>query len=124
MTINEIIDYATHSPENTNPNVLKSMLDSINSGGQELPEDALIYLPTEVEIDDEDIYTLTKTWQEIAQNNYYIKIDSTYLLLLPDQSHGSYYIDALSLDTHEIETHFYAKTPQDYPSTGDEEGPK
>ena len=32
MTMDEIIDYAISSPENTNPNVLKSMLQQMNSG--------------------------------------------------------------------------------------------
>lgn len=33
MTKDEIIDYVLNSPENTNPNVLKGMLDQLDSGG-------------------------------------------------------------------------------------------
>lgn len=33
MTKDEIIDYVLNSPENTNPNVLKGMLDQLDNGG-------------------------------------------------------------------------------------------
>lgn len=33
MEIDEIVDYATKSPENTNPAVLRSMLSQLNGGG-------------------------------------------------------------------------------------------
>lgn len=35
MTKDEIIDYVLNSPENTNPNVLKGMLDQLNNGGSD-----------------------------------------------------------------------------------------
>lgn len=35
MTKDEIIDYVLNSPENTNPNILKGMLDQLDSGSGE-----------------------------------------------------------------------------------------
>jgi len=35
MTIDEIINYVFSSPENTNPNVLHSMLSSLSGGAAE-----------------------------------------------------------------------------------------
>ena len=39
MTIEEIIKYAKHTPENTNPNVLKSMLSQIPSSTGDVTTD-------------------------------------------------------------------------------------
>ena len=33
MTIEEIVDYVRHTPGNTNPNVLKTLLQDVSSGG-------------------------------------------------------------------------------------------
>ena len=112
MTINEIIDYVTHSPENTNPNVLRSMLGNQVSGGQELPEGALIFLPAEV---DETTMALNKTWNEINQGFYYIR-DNGYILILTaveDSQENDYYVIA-QYAGKSIE--FVTDTPDGYPT--------
>lgn len=61
MTIDEIIKYAFESPENTNPNVLRSMLNEIEGEGGDTPapsgEETMV-----ININDDQ---LNKTWQEI-----------------------------------------------------------
>ena len=112
MTIDEIIDYVTHSPENTNPNVLRSMLGNQVSGGQELPEGALIFLPAEV---DETTMALNKTWNEINQGFYYIR-DNGYILILTaveDSQENDYYVIA-QYAGKSIE--FVTDTPDGYPT--------
>ena len=37
MTEDEIVEYATHSPENTNPAVLRGMLSQLSGGGSSEP---------------------------------------------------------------------------------------
>ena len=113
MTINEIIDYVVNSPENTNPNVLRSILGNQVSGGQELPEGALVCLPVEV---DETTNTLNKTWNEINQGFYYMRDDDGYILILTaveNSQENNYYIIA-QYAGNSIE--FVTDTPDGYPT--------
>lgn len=63
MTIDEIINYVFSSPENTNPNVLHSMLSSLSGGAAESSGSESDVQLMKVEIDDNGI--LNKTWQEM-----------------------------------------------------------
>lgn len=80
MTINEIIDYVINSPENTNPNVLRSMLGNQVSGGQ---SSDLTCIPLEL-IHTENEIKLNKTWNEIYEapetTIYYIIMDNTLFI--------------------------------------------
>lgn len=96
MTINEIIDYVTHSPENTNPNVLKSMLGDISLGGQssDLTCIPLELTPTETEV------KLNKTWNEIYEapetTIYYIFMDNTLFIAFAFEQNGTYIVQFLA----------------------------
>ena len=59
MDKDKILDYVRKTPANTNPNVLKTMLEGGSGGG--------IALIVEATYDSEnDCYTLQSTWQEIS----------------------------------------------------------
>lgn len=60
MEIDEIVDYATKSPENTNPAVLRSMLSQLNGGSGGVQ----VFIVSVTE--DGVIWTCDKTWREIA----------------------------------------------------------
>ena len=62
MTIDEIIKYAFSSPENTNPNVLRSMLSQISTSAAEPSGSGDTVQTMKVEINNG---TLNKTWQEM-----------------------------------------------------------
>jgi len=44
-TNKEIIDYVIESPDNTNPNVLRSLLESNGGGGGDIPFDNAALMP-------------------------------------------------------------------------------
>lgn len=61
MTTDEIVKYVFSTPENTNPNVLKSMLQQINSeNGNQLNNNTQV-----IELHIDENKTLDMTWQEI-----------------------------------------------------------
>ena len=88
MTINEIIDYVTHSPENTNPNVLRSMLGNQVSGGQ---SSDLTCIPLEL-IQTETEVKLNKTWNEIYETPettiYYINNNALFIAFATEEDGG------------------------------------
>lgn len=63
MDNDKILDYVMNSPANTNPNVLKTMLESGGSGGGSGGGSALIVEATYDSTN--DCFTLQSTWQEI-----------------------------------------------------------
>ena len=62
MTMDEIINYAIHSPENSNPNVLRSMLNQISSENGDSSNDIEVI---DFNVSMEAPYTLDITWQEV-----------------------------------------------------------
>lgn len=58
----EIFDYVMNSPENTNPAVLRSMLNSVRRGGG----GALVVNITESKVEGNTVYTCDKTAGEMA----------------------------------------------------------
>lgn len=121
MTIDELIDYVTHSPENTNPNVLRSMLGSQLSGGPALPEGANICMIIPY---NEETGALEKTWQEItdilSENIICLtEKDNNILMLDTTQTDSSYII--ITNNTQQI---FTTNEPDGYPvSTPADLGP-
>ena len=112
MTINEIIDYVTHSPENTNPNVLRSMLRNQVSGGQDIPEGAFIAMPISCNL---ETGTLEKTWQEIddllGQNIICLVSINNDILFLDTTSDTTSYI----ITTNNNQITFTTNEPNGYP---------
>jgi len=62
VSIDDIVNYVFSSPENSNPNVLRSMLSELNGGSS---NNDVITMKVNIIIDsDENVY-LDKTWQEL-----------------------------------------------------------
>ena len=103
MTMDEIINYAINSPENTNPNVLKSMLSSLNVGGGQSNDVEII----KFHIDEEN--KLDLTWQEIkdALDREAILLNKTedgYGIIIGAFSDENTYVVGISLDGTEYFT--------------------
>jgi len=56
MTKNEIVKYIFSTPENTNPNVLRSMLNEIDGGSGDTPSVQVVTIESD---------QMQMTWQEI-----------------------------------------------------------
>lgn len=113
MTINEIIDYMVNSPENSNPNVLRSMLNSLNVGGGQDNDIEII----EFHIDEEE--KLDLTWQEIkdALDRDAIlltKIKNSYGIILGAILDENTYVVGISFLDNSI-NYFVADSANGYP---------
>lgn len=85
MEIDEIVDYATNSPENTNPAVLRSMLSQLNSGSD------VMWVTLTVN-HDTDTYSVDKTNAEILN-----AVNSGKMVFCKDGSGGDRIITIFSL---------------------------
>ena len=123
--INDVFNYVMDTPDNTNPNVLRSMLNSLEGGGS--GGGTLKVTITSEEVSDGTKFTMDKTWQEIA--NAFNSGNMPYFILTDDggvkigyaeniYSVGGYYGVSFN-DNAEIlqsEDGYYTDSANGYPS--------
>lgn len=90
MDNDKILDYVMNSPANTNPNVLKTMLDSGGSGGGVLVIEATGSY--------EEGYTLDKTYKEISDA---FKAGEACVVHYDDLPYGESYATIVSVNYYE-----------------------
>ena len=113
MDKNDILDYVTETPGNTNRAVLGSMLDSFTGGGG---------TNTLVVGVDPETYTLDKTWNEInnAFPNVYVSITTEDVIakapISVSASEGEYIV--VILGGPDITVALFIDSADGYPSAG------
>lgn len=119
MTNEEIIKYTFSSPENTNPNVLRSMLTSLSGGAASSSGDESIVQAMKVDADMET-GALNKTWQELyeAQENgtilFNIDPANDVIYFLYCFQNINYYVKGVNFDCNVVL--FKANSTTDYPT--------
>lgn len=101
ITIKDVFDYVMNSPENTNPNVLKSMLSEMSGGGFDSNSNFLNALLIDIR-ESENNFTANVTYNQIDQaykGDYFVLVMAGKTFVPVNCDDEVYYIELTDNET-------------------------